>query len=221
MDSGPDITELLAAWTGGNREALDALMPTVIDELKRIAGKYLANEPHARTLQATALVNEAYLRLVQVRPHSWESRGQFYALTAQIMRRILVDHARSQLALQRGAGAAHVALDKDMKEELSGPKSLVGLDDALLSLEHLDARKSRIVELRVFGGLTNGQAAEALGISERTVIREWQFAKAWLARELNYALPETEFASPKVPDPSGGSSVAGAASNSARNSRKT
>jgi RNA polymerase sigma factor (TIGR02999 family) len=192
MESNPDITELLAAWTGGNREALDALMPMVLEELKRIAGGYLANEPHARTLQATALVNEAYLRLVQVQPHSWENRGQFYALTAQIMRRILVDHARSQLALQRGGGAAHVALDNEVKDELSGPKSLVGLDDALFSLEHLDKRKSQIMELRVFGGLTNAEAAEALGISERTVIREWQFAKAWLARELNYVLPEAE-----------------------------
>src|SRR4051812_40521057 len=190
MQSGPDITQLLEAWTGGNRAALDALMPSVLDELKRIAGSYLAREPHARTLQATALVNEAYLRLVQVRPHAWENRGQFYALTAQIMRRILVDHARLQLALQRGGGSPHVALAAAIMNELSGPKSLLGLDDALLSLERLDARKGRVVELRVFGGLSNQEAAEALGISERTVIREWQFAKAWLARELNYALPD-------------------------------
>ena len=153
MQPAPDITELLAAWTGGDREALDALMPCVIDELKRIAGKYLANEPHARTLQTTALVNEAYLRLAQVRPHAWENRGQFYALTAKIMRRILVDHARLQLAGQRGGRADHVALDAGMVEQLSGPQSLVGLDDALLSLERMDSRKSRIVELRVFGGI--------------------------------------------------------------------
>jgi len=192
MQPSPDITQLLVAWTGGDRAALDALMPSVIDELKRIAGKYLAHEPHARTLQATALVNEAYLRLVQVRPHAWENRGQFYALTSQIMRRILVDHARSQLALQRGGGSPHIALDPALHDDLSGPKSLVGLDDALLGLERLDARKSRIVEMRVFGGLTNEEAAESLGISERTAIREWQFAKAWLARELNYALPEAD-----------------------------
>src|SRR5436305_9377592 len=173
MRAGPDITQLLEAWTGGNRAALDALMPSVLDELKRIAGAYLAREPHARTLQATALVNEAYLRLVQVRPHAWENRGQFYALTAQIMRRILVDHARSQLALQRGGGSPHVALAPAIIDELSGPKSLLGLDDALLSLERLDSRKSRVVELRVFGGLDNEEAAEALGISARTVIREW------------------------------------------------
>ena len=190
MEPAPDITQLLAAWTGGDRAALDALMPSVLDDLKRIAGAYLAHEPHARTLQATALVNEAYLRLVQVRPRAWQCRGQFYALTAQIMRRILVDHARLQLARQRGGGSPHVALGPAVMDEASGPKSLLGLDDALLSLERLDSRKSRILELRIFGGLTNGEAAEALGISERTVIREWQFAKAWLARELNYALPD-------------------------------
>lgn len=199
MQPAPDITELLAAWTGGDREALDALMPCVIDELKRIAGKYLANEPHARTLQTTALVNEAYLRLAQVRPHAWENRGQFYALTAKIMRRILVDHARLQLAGQRGGRADHVALDAGMVEQLSGPQSLVGLDDALLSLERMDSRKSRIVELRVFGGFTNQEAAEALGISERTIIREWQFAKAWLARELNYAVPEADSGADTLP----------------------
>jgi RNA polymerase sigma factor (TIGR02999 family) len=167
-------------------------MPSVIDELKRIASSYLALEPHARTLQTTALIHEAYLRLVKVRPHAWENRGQFYALTAQIMRRILVDHARSQLALQRGGGAPRVPLDANLATGLQGPESLVGLDDALLSLEQLDSRKSRIVELRVFGGLTNEETAEALGVSERTVIRDWQFAKAWLSRELNYALPEVE-----------------------------
>jgi len=192
MQSSPDITELLAAWTGGDRAALDALMPSVIDELKRIAAKYLADEPHAQTLQTTALVNEAYLRLVKIRPHAWESRGQFYALTAKIMRRILVDHARSQLAQQRGAGAPHVALDTALTDELSRPQSLIGLDDALLSLERMDARKSRIVELRIFGGLSNEEAAEALGVSERTIIRDWQFAKAWLARELNYAVPDED-----------------------------
>jgi len=190
MAAGPDITQLLEAWTGGNRAALDALIPSVIGELKRIAGSFLAREPHARTLQTTALVNEAYLRLIQVRPHAWENRGQFFALTAQIMRRILVDHARAQLAAQRGAGAPHVSLEPSVMQGLSGPRALVGLDDALLGLERADPRKSRIVELRLFGGLTNEEAAEALGISARTVIRDWQFAKAWLGRELGYAVPE-------------------------------
>jgi RNA polymerase sigma factor (TIGR02999 family) len=192
MAPGPDITQLLEAWTGGNRAALDALMPSVIGELKRIAGSYLAREPHARTLQATALVNEAYLRLIQVRPHAWANRGQFFALTAQIMRRILVDHARLQLAQQRGGGSPHVALDPELMNELSGPQALLGLDDALLSLERSDPRKSKIVELRLFGGLTNEETAEALGISARTVIRDWQFAKAWLGRELGYAVPDPD-----------------------------
>ena len=190
MVPSPDITQLLEAWTGGNRAALDALMPSVIDELKRIAGAYLAREPHARTLQTTALVNEAYLRLAHVRPLAWSNRGQFFALTAQIMRRILVDHARAQLAQQRGGASPHIALDPALMNQVSGPQSLLGLDDALISLERMDERKSRIVELRLFGGLTNEETAEALGISGRTVIREWQFAKAWLARELNYALPD-------------------------------
>jgi RNA polymerase sigma-70 factor, ECF subfamily len=192
MQPAPEITELLNAWTGGNRAALDALMPSVLEDLKRIAGSYLARELHARTLQTTALVNEAYLRLVQVRPRAWENRAQFFALTAQIMRRILVDHARARLAEQRGGGMAHIALDPAATAELTGPQRLIGLDDALISLKKMDERKSQIVELRIFGGLGNGETAEALGISERTVIRDWQFAKAWLARELNYAVPDAD-----------------------------
>ena len=190
MSPGPDVTQLLQAWTGDDRAALDELMPFVIDELRRIAGAYLAGEPYALSLQTTALVNETYLRLVRVRPYGWASRGQFFALTAQIMRRILVDHARTQVAQQRGCGAKRVHLDNQALANLSGPQSLVGLDDALISLERIDARKSRIVELRIFAGMTNAEAAEALGLSERTVIRDWQFAKAWLARELNYDIPE-------------------------------
>jgi RNA polymerase sigma-70 factor, ECF subfamily len=187
----PDITRLLEAWTGGDRAALDALMPAVVDDMKRIAASYLAREPHAKTLQATALVNEAYLRLATVRPHAWESRAQFFALTAQIMRRILVDYARSQLAAHRGGGVMRIQLDPAAQaNEPAGARSVIGLDDALLGLEKMDGRKSRIVELRIFGGLSNAETAEALRISERTVIREWQFAKAWLARELNYPIDE-------------------------------
>jgi RNA polymerase sigma factor (TIGR02999 family) len=185
-----DITKLLEAWTGEDRAALDALMPWVIDELKKIAAAYLAREPRARTLQTTALVNEAYLRLVKIRPHVWTHRGEFFALSAQIMRRILVDHARRQMAEYRGGGSPHVPIEPALVNDLRSSQSLVGLDDALLSLERRDPRKSRIVELRLFGGLTNEETAEILKISERTVIREWQFAKAWLARELNYELPE-------------------------------
>lgn len=192
MEADASITRLLEAWTGDNRAALDALMPSVVEELKGIASACLAREPHAGTLQTTALVNEAYLRLVNVRPRKWESRGQFYALTAQIMRRILVDHARARLTARRGRGSPAVPLEEIGRENTSASEALLGLDDALLSLEKLDPRKARLVEMRIFGGLSNLESAEALGISQRTVIREWQFTKAWLARELNYTLREEE-----------------------------
>jgi RNA polymerase sigma-70 factor, ECF subfamily len=188
----PDITRLLQVWTGGDRAALDALMPSVADDMKRIAQAYLTSEPKARTLQTTALVNEAYLRLVKVRPQSWTNRGQFFALTAQIMRRILVDHARSRLAECRGGAAMILSTDEVGAEELAGTRSLTAFHDALLDLEKLDARKSKIVELRIFGGLTNAEVAEALDTSERTVIREWQFARAWLSRQLNYSVGEID-----------------------------
>jgi RNA polymerase sigma factor (TIGR02999 family) len=188
----PDITQLLQAWTGGDRQALDALMPAVIDQLKRIAATYLAREPHARTLQTTALVNEAYLRLVRVRPYAWANRGEFFALTARTMRRILVDYARAKVAEHRGGDSPRIEVGSDAAERASGPQSLLGLNDALMSLEKMDERKSRIVDLRLFTGLTSAETAEALGISERTVMREWQFAKAWLARELNYDAPDLD-----------------------------
>ena len=187
MPESRDITQLLTAWSERDREALDALMPVVMDELKRIAGAYLAREAHARTLQATALVNEAYLRLVNVRSNGWEGRAQFFALSAQIMRHILVDHARQRLGPERGGGALHVPLEPALVIGAGPPQALLALDDALRSLERIDPRKSRVVELRLFGGLSNEEAAHVLKISTRTVIREWQFAKVWLARELNYA----------------------------------
>lgn len=187
MPERQDVTQLLAAWSAGDHEALNAVMPVVLDELKRIAGAYLAREPHAQTLQVTALVNEAYLRLVGVQSTAWESRTQFFALSAQIMRRILVDHARARLGQKRGGGALHVVIEPGMVIASGSPERLITLEDTLLSLEKLDGRKSRVVELRIFGGLTNEEAARVLGVSERTVLREWQLAKAWLARELNQA----------------------------------
>ena len=190
MYANPDITGLLQLWTDGDRAALDALMPSIIDGLKRIARSYLARELHAQSLETAELVNEAYLRLVKVRPRAWANRGQFFSLTAQIMRRILVDHARARLAEHRGGKAA--AISTMDAAELTGPQSLAGLDDALVGLEKLDARKSRIVELRIFGGLRNDEIAELLNMSERTVIRDWQFAKAWISRELNYEVAEVE-----------------------------
>jgi RNA polymerase sigma-70 factor (ECF subfamily) len=192
MPANPEVTQLLNAWTKGDRGALDALMPIVMDELKRIAGAYLRRELHAQTLQTTALVNEAYLRLVNVQPRDWESRAQFFALSAQIMRRVLVDHARAQLGPQRGGGVQHIPLESALAVGRTAPESLIALDDALLSLERLDPRKGRLVEMRLYGGLTNGEAAQILGVSQRTVIRDWDFAKAWIARELNYPPSESE-----------------------------
>jgi RNA polymerase sigma factor (TIGR02999 family) len=186
MSESLDVTELLAAWRDGNRGALDAIVPIVMDELKRIAGGYLAREAHAETLQITSLVHEAYLRLVKVQPGEFETRAQFYALSAQIMRNILVDHARAQLAARRGGGVQVIPLEPGLPVGSSAPEGLVAINEALHSLEKMDVRKSRVVEMRVFGGLSNDEVATALGISSRTVIREWEFAKAWLARELNY-----------------------------------
>jgi RNA polymerase sigma factor (TIGR02999 family) len=188
MSQNADVTRLLAEWSGGNREALDTLMPLVMNELKRIAGAYLSREAHAQTLQTTALVNEAYLRLVDVQPDGWENRTQFFALAAQIMRRILVDHARAQLAAKRGGGRQHLPLDSPLAVTPEAIQGVTRLDEALLDLEKLDARKSRIAELRVFGGRSHAEIAHVLGVSERTVIREWQFSKAWLGRELNYSV---------------------------------
>lgn len=185
MPTPVDVTHLLAAWSRGDREALDALMPLVMRELKRIAAGYLSRETHADTLQVTALVNEAYLRLVHVQPESWENRQRFFALAAQIMRRILVDHARAQLGPRRGGKAPHVPVDEALALAAEPTGALLRLDDALESLEQLDPRKSRVVELRIFGGLSNSEIADVLGISERTVMREWQFAKAWLGRQVS------------------------------------
>ena len=186
LSTNPDVTQLLVAWAGGERAALDAVIPLVMDELKRIAAAYLAREAHAQTLQTTALVNEAYLRLVSVRSDRWESRTQFFALAAQIMRRILVDHARAQLGPKRGGGIRHIPLDSALPVTPEVTHRLIGLDDALTSLEKQSPRKGRIVELRIFAGLSITEIAAFLGVSERTVLRDWQFAKAWLGRELNH-----------------------------------
>jgi RNA polymerase sigma factor (TIGR02999 family) len=184
VNGNADVTGMLADWAGGDRGALDALMPIVMSELKRIAGAYLSRERHAQSFQTTALVNEAYLKLVNVQPDRWENRTRFFALAAQIMRRILVDHARAQLGPQRGGNLHHVSLDSALLVDPAAPSGVLALDEALWSLEKLDARKSRVVELRLFGGLSQEETAEMLGVSCKTVIRDWQFAKAWLAREM-------------------------------------
>ena len=184
MYSAPanDVTQLLLEWRGGNQTALDRLMPLVYAELRRLAQHYMRNEAPGHTLQATALVNETYLRLVNIEV-SWQDRAHFFAVAARLMRRMLVDHARGHKRVKRDAGAK-VSLD-DALEVFSQPASeLLALDDALNRLAEFDQRKSEIVELHFFGGLSNDDIAGALGVSRATVQRELRLAKAWLAHEL-------------------------------------
>ncbi|MEO7966627.1 MAG: sigma-70 family RNA polymerase sigma factor [Gemmatimonadaceae bacterium] len=185
------VTGLLQAWGAGDASALDALFPIVYGELRQRASHVLGRESVGHTLQPTALVHEAYLRLVDQRVVRWEGRTQFFALAARVMRRVLVDHARARLAGKRGAGANHVTLiETALSSDASNGESidsidLLALDDALVRLAAFDARKARLVELRYFAGLSIPQAAESLGISQATVIREWSVARRWLHRELS------------------------------------
>ena len=179
------ITDLLAAWNNGEKSALDQLLPMVEIELRRIAHNYMRRERGDHTLQTSALINEAYLKLTEQRNVRWQNRAHFFALCAQIMRRILLNHARDRLAQKRGGGAQHIELEEAviLTEEKSA--ELVALDEALTKLSKFDATKSRIVELRYFGGLTLEETAEALGIAPITVSVNWRLAKAWLVRELS------------------------------------
>jgi RNA polymerase sigma-70 factor, ECF subfamily len=181
-DSGP--TELLRAWSHGDGSALDRLMPLVYDELHRLARRYMRQERPNHTLQATSLVNEAYLRLIDVNRVEWRDRAHFLAVAAQMMRRILVESARSRRRQKRGGGAVRVNLD-DL-QELPDPKErdLVAVSDALSALATFDARMGQVVELRFFGGLTVEETAEVLNVSAETVMRDWKTAKAWLLREI-------------------------------------
>jgi len=179
------VTELLAAWSAGDQAALDELMPIVHAELRHIAARYLRREDPGHTLQATALVNEAYLRLVDVKKISWQNRAHFFAISGRLMRRILVDHARSRRYLKRGGDVQRVSLDDAMTAASEKGRDLVALDDALNALAAVDARKSDVVELRFFGGLSVNETAEALGVSPETVMRDWKMAKVWLLRELD------------------------------------
>ncbi|CAN5601158.1 sigma-70 family RNA polymerase sigma factor [soil metagenome] len=178
------VTQMLVDWSRGNREAAVQLMPLVYDELRLIARGYLQRERSDHTLQATALVHEAYLRMVDQTQLSWENRAHFFGMAAQVMRRILVDHARRHRAEKRGGEWAKVELDEARLSASLRPVDLVALDEALLDLAKLDPRQSQIVELRFFGGLTIEEAAEVLDVSPRTVRREWRIAKAWLRREI-------------------------------------
>jgi RNA polymerase sigma-70 factor (ECF subfamily) len=182
--SEPGATELLIAWTGGDRSALDRLMPLVHAELRRIARNRLRAERQGHTLQPTALVNEAYLKLVDLTRMQWQNRAQFFAIAARLMRTVLVDAARGKRAAKRGGSALRVTFDEARAPVARHDHSIVDLDDALNDLAKKDGRKSRVVELRFFGGLSNEEVAEVLGISTDTVTRDWQFAKVWLRQQL-------------------------------------
>ncbi len=181
-----EVTKLLVDWSNGDTAALDRLMPLVYDELRRLAHHYMSRERPGHTLQTTALVNEAYLRLVNQKNVHWENRAQFFGLAAKLMRHNLTDHARSLAYAKRGGGARKVSLDEAaiLSSEQAG--DLVALDDALEKLSKEFPRKCRIVELRYFGGMTVEEAAEVLQVSPVTVMRDWNVAKAWLHRELNH-----------------------------------
>jgi len=178
------ITELLHAWSDGDQSALDVLMPVVYENLHRLAQSYMAQERPDHTLQATALVHEAYLRLLDSARPSWQDRAHFFAVCARTMRHILVDWARARQAEKRGNEAMPIQLEEAMAEVADPGTDLVAVDDALTALAAVDPRKSRVVEMRFFGGLNMKETAEVLKVSEETALRDWKFAKSWLRREL-------------------------------------
>jgi RNA polymerase sigma factor (TIGR02999 family) len=180
-----DITQLLTAWSAGNKGALDKLMPLVYDDLRRVARRQMAGEREGHTLQTTALVHEAYVRLVDSKQVTWKDRAHFFSVCARVMRHILVDAARSRRALKRGADLRVVELDETMAAPAASGVDVIALDQALHSLTAFDARKGRVVEMRIFGGLSAEETAEVLQISTDTVTRDLHMATAWLRRELS------------------------------------
>jgi RNA polymerase sigma factor, TIGR02999 family len=187
-----DVTRLLLDWSNGDREALDKLMPLVYAELRQMARRYMRAERTDHTLQTTALVHEAYMRLVNQNRVTWKNRAHFFAISAQMMRRILVDHARSYRYDKRGGGAIKLSLDEASVLSSEQAAEMIALDQALVGLEKVDARKSRVVELKFFGGLTTDEAAEVLEVSKRTVESDWNFAQAWLYREMSTTLNDSD-----------------------------
>ena len=179
-----DVTQLLLDWSRGDERALEELMPLVYDELHRLAEHYMRRERSDHTLQPTALVNEAYLRLVDQTRVKWRNRAHFIGVAAQLMRRVTVKHAERHRAVKRGGGAVAVPFDEAAVPAMASGEDVIALDEALERLKELDPRQSRVVELRFFGGLTGKEMAEVLGISPATVDREWRMARAWLQREL-------------------------------------
>jgi RNA polymerase sigma factor (TIGR02999 family) len=184
MPKPGEVTRLLLAWTDGDAAALNDLLPIVHAELRRLARRYMARERRGHTLQPTALVNEVYLRLVDIRRMHWQNRAQFVAVCARLMRRILVDAARSRRSAKRGDNARLVSFDERLAPQGGRQDELLALDDALNRLAEKGVRRSQVVELRLFGGLTIEESAAALHVSVETVMRDWRFAKAWLSREL-------------------------------------
>ncbi|MFN0120641.1 MAG: sigma-70 family RNA polymerase sigma factor [Blastocatellia bacterium] len=183
-----EVTRLLADWRGGDRDALDQLMPLIYTELRALARRHMGRERASHTLQTTALVNEAYLKLAGPQEGAaWQDRTHFFALAAQVMRHILVDHARARQYAKRGGGAQQITLDEALAVSAENTEDILAIHEALERLHALDPRKARIVELKYFGGLGTDEIAGALGVSEITIKREWLKAKAWLFRELSAA----------------------------------
>jgi RNA polymerase sigma-70 factor, ECF subfamily len=184
-EASPNITQILKRYSDGDKTALDELLPKVYDELRRLAGAYMRRESPNHTLQPTALVHEAYFRLVDQKNVKWQNRGHFFGIAAQMMRRILVDHARIRHAEKRGGKATKISFEEGLHWTPRDEPDILSLDSALTRLTELDERQGKVVELRYFGGLGVEETAEALGISPATVKRDWTVAKAWLLRELN------------------------------------
>ena len=182
--SPKDLTRLLVDWSKGDPQALGQLMPIVYDELRSLAGRYLRRERSDHTLQPTALVNEAYMRLIDQHSVRWQNRAHFFGVAAQMMRRILVDHAKGHRREKRGGGARKVSLDEAIELTDERADGLVALDEALTALAQFDERKSRVVELRYFGGLSVEETAEVLQVSVNTILRDWKLAKAWLFNQI-------------------------------------
>ena len=189
LRSGHEITQLLKAWTAGDEQALEKLAPVVYQELHRVARRCMAGQKPGHPLQTTDLVNEAYLRLVNCSQMNWQHRAHFFAMSAQLMRRILIDIARSRGYQKRGGGVGPLSLDEAPTVSNEPDKNLVALDDALKELAAVDGRKSKVVELRFFGGLSIKETAEVLKVSVETVVRDWRLAKIWLLRELSEGNP--------------------------------
>ena len=181
-----EVTQLLVDWGNGNQAALDRLMPLVYTELRQLARRYMRRERLGHTMQTTALIHEAYLRLVDQNPVRWENQAHFFGIAARLMRQILIEHARSHSRAKRGGGAGTISLDEAALVLQARAAELLALDDALERLAAIDPRKSRVVELRFFGGLSAEETARVLNIAPNTVLRDWRLAKAWLHREITH-----------------------------------